>query len=245
MLRTKVHRLLTRLGWEIHRVGRGPGSLAHVVRFMDRESIKVVLDVGANCGQFGGELRRSGYSGRIVSFEPLSAAHRELQERVVGDPAWTVAPRMALGNQESEVLINVSAFMQASSLLQPSDNLVDMLPEAAASTRETVPCRRLDNVVGEYLHPEDRALLKLDVQGFEKQVLEGAELLLPGISGIYIEVSVVPLYDGQALAPEILDYLRRRGFEVWYITPGYVDPRSGQMLQYDVLLARAERQLVD
>ncbi len=152
---------------------------------------------------------------------------------------------MALGNQEGEVVINVSAFTQASSLLQPSDNLVDMLPEAAASTRETVRCRRLDNVVEEYVHPGERALLKLDVQGFEKQVLEGAESVLPDYSGIYIEVSVVPLYEGQALAPEILDYLHRQGFEVWYITPGYVDPRSGQMLQYDVLLARADRRLVD
>jgi FkbM family methyltransferase len=180
-----------------------------------------------------------------VSFEPLLAAHRELQETVVGDPAWTVAPRMALGNQEGEVVINVSAFTQASSLLPPSDNLVDMLPEAAASTRETVRCRRLDHVVEEYVRPGERALLKLDVQGFEKQVLEGTEFLPANISGIYIEVSVVPLYDGQALAPEILDYLHGQGFEMWYITPGYVDPRSGQMLQYDVLLARSEHRLAD
>jgi FkbM family methyltransferase len=245
MLRMRVHRLLQRLGWEVHRVRRPPGSLVHVVRLIDRESIKVVLDVGANCGQFGCELRRSGYSGRIVSFEPLSAAHRELQETVVGDPAWTAAPCMALGNQDGEVVINVSAFMPASSLLQPSDNLVDMLPAAAASTRETVRCRRLDNVVEEYVRPGERVLLKLDVQGFEKQVLEGAEFLLPNISGIYIEVSVVPLYDGQALAPEILDYLHRLGFEVWYMTPGYVDTRTGRMLQYDVLLARAEHRRVD
>ena len=76
-------------------------------------------------------------------------------------------------------------------------------------------------------------------------MLVGAEFLLPNISGIYIEVSVVPLYDGQALAPEILDYLHRLGFEVWYMTPGYVDTRTGRMLQYDVLLARAEHPRVD
>ena len=241
MLRTTVHRLLRRLGWEIHRAGRPLGTLAHVVRLIDRESISVVLDVGANQGQFGCDLRRSGYSGRIVSFEPLSAAHRELNATVAGDPAWTVAPRMALGNKEEQVIINVSAYTEASSLLLPSENLVDMLPESIASATETVPCNRLDNVGKKYLGTDEKALLKLDVQGFEKQVLEGAEFLLPNISGVSIEVSVVPLYDGQALAPEILDYLYGRGFEMWYMTPGFVHPRTGRMLQYDVLMARAAR----
>jgi hypothetical protein len=145
---------------------------------------------------------------------------------------------MALGAHEGEIEINVSDFSEASSVLPASKPLLEIFPQSASSAKEMVPCHRLHNVADEYFVPGDRALLKVDVQGFEKQVLEGAESLLPKIGAIAVELSVVTMYDGQALAPEILEYLRARAFEMWYMTPGFVDPQSGQMLQYDVLMAR-------
>lgn len=233
-----MHRLLRRFGYDIHRVHSTQGPLGPVIRLIQREAINLVFDVGANAGQFADSLRHHGYSGRMVSFEPVAEAHRELLNTAGGDSAWIVAPRMALGAEEGEIAMKVAALSGLSSVLQPSSSLVQAYPPSAAITTELVPCHRLDTVSQQYLRPGERALLKVDVQGFEKQVLQGSESLLQTLRGIYIEVSLASLYDGQALAPEILDYLNRRGFQIWYLSPGWLDPQSGRMLQYDVLLAR-------
>jgi FkbM family methyltransferase len=238
MLRATIKRLLRRVGLEVRRV-RGPqGPLGPVIRLIQREGISLVLDVGANAGQFANHLRHMGYRGRIVSFEPVADAHRELLKTAAGDDSWTVAPPIALGAQGGEISINVAVYSGLSSALPPSSSHVQAYAPSVTIATEVVPCHRLDTVAEQYLRPGDRALLKVDVQGFEKQVLQGAESLLQELRGVYIEVSLQPLYEGQALAPDILDYLDRRGFEIWYLSPGWVNPHTGRMLQYDVLLAR-------
>jgi hypothetical protein len=134
--------------------------------------------------------------------------------------------------------VKVALFSGLSSVLRPSPSHVQAYPPSATIATEVVPCHRLDTVAAEYWGSDERALLKIDVQGFEKQVLEGAGSLLEKMSAAYLEVSVEPLYEGQALARETLDYLEQRGFETWSIIGGWPDPHTGRTLQYDVLLAR-------
>ena len=239
MLRPRIKGLLRRMGLDVTRARSFQGPLGPVLRLIHREGIGVVFDVGANAGQFAEDLRHMGYRGRIVSFEPVAEAYQELLKTAAGDPAWTVAPRMALGAEEGEVAVQVAFYSGLSSVLPPSPWHIQAYPVSATIATEAVPCRRLDAVAGEYLGSGDRALLKIDVQGFEKQVLEGAGSLLEKLSAVYLEVSVEPLYRGQALSREVLDYLEQRGLEVWHITPGCcLHPLTGRTLQYDVLLAR-------
>lgn len=227
------------MGFEVRRVRSPQGPLGPVIRLIEKEAISVLLDVGANAGQFAQDLRHMGYKGRIVSFEPVAEAHLELRKTAAGDPGWTVAPRMALGAEDGEVTVQVAVLSGLSSVLPPTlFHLQTYAPSATVAT-DLVPCRRLDSVTDQYLHPGEKALLKVDVQGFEKQVLEGAESLLEILSGVYIELSLETLYDGQALARDVLDYLERRGFQMWFVSPGWCDPQSGRMLQYDALLARS------
>ena len=107
-----------------------------------------MLDVGANAGQYGAMLRAWGYRGRIVSFEPLAGAHARLEQRAAADPAWRVAPRMALGAQDGEATVQVSAESDMSSILPQTELLRRVSPSSRVIGRETVPIRRLDALAG-------------------------------------------------------------------------------------------------
>ena len=201
--------------------------------------IDTVLDVGANEGYFARSLRKVGFRGRIMSFEPGAVAYKRLQRSANEDSLWSVAPRTALGNQVGEVQLNVSSNDGLSSSLLPmSENLRRSAPDAAYIGSEVVPITTLDQMTPGLLSATERIFLKIDVQGYELQVLDGAKELLPRIVGAQLEASFVPLYQGQVLFPTLMDFMQKRGFEVWGIVPGLVDNLSGRLLQTDVVFFR-------
>src|SRR5690242_19513073 len=93
--------------------------------------INLVLDVGANTGQFGQNLRALGYTGHIVSFEPLSGAHRVLVKTASRDKKWSVPQKVAIGGHSGTVEIHVSANSVSSSVLAMLDAHVAAAPESA------------------------------------------------------------------------------------------------------------------
>jgi FkbM family methyltransferase len=201
-------------------------------------SVDLVLDVGANHGQFARSLRNAGYEGRLVSFEPLSKAHAELMRVSRGDARWEVAPRAAVGDHEGETRINIAGNSLSSSVLDMLDSHRDAEPESAYVGSEPVRLARLDTLALGYLHPETVPFLKIDVQGYEDQVLSGATEVLARAQGLQLELSFVPLYSGQRLFDELTGTLRALGFAIWAVSPGFCDPRSGRMLQVDAVLFR-------
>lgn len=239
VVRAQARELLTRAGWDLQRVDASIHPIGALRRLLRHHRIDLVLDVGANVGQYGAELRRYGFEGRIVSFEPISQAHAKLCRAAGGDPSWTVAPRMAIGDQEGEATLNVSENLVSSSLLPGTDTLRKAAPRATYRTEEVVPVRRLDDVAMEYVARSQNAFLKLDVQGYEPKVLDGAPALLPRLAGIQCELSLVPLYEGQELWWSVVDRLRRAGFEVESVVPAFADAETGRLLQMDVLMFRS------
>jgi FkbM family methyltransferase len=206
---------------------------------LDHFGITLVLDVGANVGQYAGYLRDAGYEGRIVSFEPLSDAHAALTRRASGDTQWTVAPRMALGAQAGEIQINVSGDRDMSSLLPMRDEILKVSPTSRTVARETVRLTTLDAVFADYARDRDRVLLKIDTQGYERAVLDGAERSLARLTGVQLELSLIPLYDGETTWLAMIEYLERRGFEPRLIIPGYFDRHLMRLLQVDGVFFRA------
>ena len=180
---TPLQRLARRLGYDLTARAKARPVQAQLIAVLERFGVSAVLDVGANAGQYGTALREWGYAGRIVSFEPLAEAHRRLERRAAADPAWRVAPRMALGDRDGEVEIEVSAESDMSSLLPQTDLLRRISPSSRVVGRETVPIRRLDGVVNDYVEADDGMFLKIDTQGFEAQVLAGARRLLAELRG--------------------------------------------------------------
>lgn len=210
----------------------------HIVQLLRTNRISVVLDVGANDGGFASEVRRHGYTGRIESFEPLRSAYGSLSARAQKDPLWT-AWRYAIGAETGSAIINVAGNSGASSSLLP---MLDRHASAAPSSRyigsEEVEIRTLDHLSSELsLAPSDRVFLKIDVQGFEKFVIDGASDIISSgqIVGIQMELSFVPLYGGGTEWRQALDRIRDLGFEINYLRPGFRDRKTGQLLQSDVV----------
>jgi FkbM family methyltransferase len=206
---------------------------------LERFGIDLVLDVGANAGQFAREIRAFGFAGRIVSFEPLSDAHRLLLEAAADDDQWQVHPRCALGDRDGEITINVSANSVSSSLLPMTGAHVGAAGASAYVGRETVPLFRLDAAAHAYLAAARHPFLKIDTQGFEWQVLDGAAESLPRFRGVLCELSLVELYEGQHLWRDVIERLERGGFTLWNVQPGFADPRDGRTLQIDAVFFRA------
>lgn len=208
-------------------------------RLLDHFGVTLVLDVGANVGQYAGYLRTAGYGGRIVSFEPLADAHAALSRRAAGDAGWTVAPRMALGASEGEIEINVSGDRDMSSLLPMRAEILAVSPTSRTVAREKVRLATLDSVFDDYARADDRVLLKIDTQGYERQVLDGAARSLPRLAGLQLELSLVPLYEGETTWLAMIEELARHGFEPRLIIPGYFDRHLERLLQVDGVFFRA------
>jgi FkbM family methyltransferase len=231
-----LQRVLRRFGWEIRRFTRT--ELQQLVLLLTQNNIDLVLDVGANEGQYASSLRSAGYSGRIVSFEALKDAHRKLERRAVSDPAWQVAPRAAVGAQAGHIEINVSRNSVSSSALPILPLHLENAQSSRYTGKETVPLIRLDSSdVGTL---DSRAFLKIDTQGFEQEVLKGATKLLPRIYGLQIEVSIAPLYLGQPSFTELIDYIHDFNYELWNLYPGFSSPTTGRLLQLDAIFLRKQ-----
>lgn len=137
--------------------------------------VDVVLDVGANSGQYAASLREAGFHGRIVSFEPVSAPFALLERSVVEDALWECR-RCAVGEHDGTIAMNVAGNAGISSSALPMLRThQDAYPQGNYVGTEDVPIRQLDSVTPEILRPGDVAFLKVDVQGFEKQVIAGGE----------------------------------------------------------------------
>jgi FkbM family methyltransferase len=211
---------------------------AQLVAILAHEAVDAVLDVGANAGQYGLMLRREGYGGPIVSFEPLPEPRAALLAAAATDPAWRVAPAMALGDVAGEVVIERSAESDMSSVLPQSPLLQTLSPSSAVLERLAVPCARLD-ALGDLVEPAWRRIhLKIDVQGFEPHVLDGARGLLPRLTTIQLELSLRPVYSGEVDWRVMVERLEALGFRPALMLPGYFERKLARMLQLDMVFAR-------
>jgi len=226
------------MGFELRIYRPGSSETAQLMKTLAEHRINLVFDVGANAGHFGRFLRDAGYLGRIVSFEPLSAAWNLLRKASYNDPHWEAAPRTAIGSQNGEIEINVAQNAVSSSILPMHTAHVVAAHESKYIGVERVPLRRLDSVAAAYIQPHSVAFLKVDTQGYEDQVLKGAESILDRIVGIQLELSTVPLYAGQLLYDDFFALLKPLGFELWAVCPVLVDPQSGRLLQLDATFFR-------
>jgi len=189
------------------------------------------LHLKTNEGQFAQKLFEIGYGGKVVSFEPLSSAYEKLIENSKGNKRWEVAERCALGDENGEIQINIAKNSQSSSILPMLQAHIDAAPHATYFDSETVKLMKLSDAAAQYMDGMAGILLKMDTQGYEEQVLKGADEIISKIKGIHLELSIVPLYEGQILFEEMLNQLKEMGFALYYQSPGFQDYRTGRLLQ--------------
>jgi FkbM family methyltransferase len=232
-LKHAIREWALRAGVEIRRYNAAESADARLAQQLATHGVDLVLDVGANDGGYGRLLRGAGYRLEILSFEPLADAHAALSRATASDRLWHVAPRAALGEDDGEVTINVAGNSTSSSVLPMGELHAGAAPSSRYCGQEVVALRRLDGIHHACLQRARAVLLKIDTQGYEMSVLRGAGAMLGRIRGIQIELSAVALYEGQPTFREVIEYLESQGYGLWNVSPGFVDPRSGRMLQFD------------
>jgi len=239
-MKKTAKKLLQGFGFEVQRTNLYSRDDLRLQKFMEIHEIETVLDIGANKGQFALELLGSGFKGRVVSFEALPGVYEELQKNSeIFGGRWTVAPRCALGDEKGSIKFHVTHNLASSSMLAPSELLASADELFTAKETIEVACDRLDDMIGPLGIPLDGLFLKLDVQGGEKKVLAGASDLLSKVQGVFLEMSLRALYEGQPLARELDALLIDTGFELWDILPVYRDPQTGRLDQYDAIYFRS------
>ena len=209
-----------------------------LVGLLLRHGIDHVLDVGANLGQYASSLRRGGYTGRITSFEPLSEVHRQIQALAADDAEWAVAPRMALSAATGRATIRISNRSDMSSLMPMAELTLQALPKSFEIAQEEVETFRLDAIFGQFVRPGEKALLKIDAQGSEADILEGAAGILDQLTGLQVELSLRPMYEGEKTYLDLCRWIEDRGFEPYWFTPGNFSKRLGRQLQFDGVFFR-------
>lgn len=189
---------------------------SNLLDFLNSRQIDVVLDVGANTGQFGQSLRDMGYQGRIISFEPILSVFQQLSARAAHDPRWE-ARNCGLGDKAEKKTINVTSNSVFSSMV-PQTAFTEAFDASAHVVRtEVVDVQTLDSLfkgIG-----SGHVFLKIDTQGYERAVLDGARDSLPHILGLQLELPVEHLYQDTWRFEEAIGYMRSKGFLPAQITP--------------------------
>lgn len=239
-------------GYEVDRFGWGAIVLVRRTRrqaawfsensvlksIIDSQRIDLVIDVGANRGQFAKKLRKF-YAGEILSFEPVPDVFKLLAESAAGDPKWKVF-QLALGSQPGEQQLNVTPVRVFSSLLPPNQYAAERFGNSAQTVhQEKVTVDRLDLVL-ERTYPDiDRRniLLKLDTQGYDAEVFRGAGRFCHSIRGLQSELSLMPLYDGMPHWTDSIEEYEAVGLQVVSLLPVAHD--AGKVIEFDCLMVRA------
>jgi FkbM family methyltransferase len=217
-------------------------AAARTVRLINHYDVDCVVDVGANDGGFASSIRDAGYTGRIISFEPLPKPFAALRRVATVDQNWDVY-QQAIGATKGSVAMNVSANAgQSSSVLPMLESHLSAAPYSRYIDSETVNQDRLDSLLPELgVSAGDRTFIKIDVQGYEAAVLDGAADLLTGTSivGLQLELSLIPLYEGAMTYREGIDRAEALGMSLMGLSPVFADPATGRLLQADAVFFRA------
>jgi FkbM family methyltransferase len=239
MIKRVIRSFIRNLGFELSKANLITSEVLQTKRLLDHHYIDLVFDVGANCGQYAMFLRECGYSRNIVSFEPLYSVYTQLLNQSKKDPLWHVAPRGAIGDLNDEITINIASNnSQSSSALKMLDAHLKAAPESAYCGSERVKLNRLDDIAQKYIEKDSKIFLKIDVQGLEKQVIEGTKGILPMIKGIQVELSLVPLYQEQLLFQDTINLMDKLNYDLYSLVPNFIDSATGRVLQIDGIFFR-------
>lgn len=234
-IRDAAKSLALNLGYEIRQTNSH--FYKRPIDFLRSRNIDLVIDVGANVGQYAESLRKDAYAGWIVSFEPTAAAYEDLAALAKKDGQWK-AINMALGDNEGVTKMNVSQSSVFSSILPQLPAATAFSPEAQVVRSESVRVARLDDLSAEL--PQSKAtFLKIDTQGYERQVLLGATECLSRVLGVQMELPIMHLYEGTWKLHEAIAYMSDLGFEISNIAPvGYHQTDTVSLVEVDCIFRR-------
>jgi FkbM family methyltransferase len=212
-------------------------DLSRRIKLLNHYEINKILDIGANDGGFAKEMFEIGYRGKIISFEPLLSAYSIIEAKSRNNNKWSTINK-ALGDFDGESFINVSKNSVSSSMLNMLPTHLNSAPASKYISKERIIVNKLDSIYDDFCLDNENVYLKIDTQGFEKQILDGALNSLKNIKGVQLELSIIPLYDVTVTYIEMITFLNELGFELYSIESGFSDMKTGQLLQIDAIFFR-------
>jgi FkbM family methyltransferase len=210
----------------------GRRRVRDLIDFVEDRQIDVVIDVGANVGQFGESLRQGGYRGRLVSFEPVESVYQTLASKVASDSKWEVH-HCGLGATSGSAKLHVSELSVFSSILDMTSAAGLHDSRMAVDHVEEIPIRTLDEVASGL---SGRIFLKIDTQGYERQVIEGGPQTIRRSLGILMELPIIHVYEGEWQFHEALKFMEEMGFVPAQIQPvGFHGKDKVAAVEFDCL----------
>lgn len=237
MIRPLVHSLLRRFDMRLDRLSRHP---THTMLGLASLPIRTVIDVGANEGQFARQALSVFPAARVISFEPLPPSAERLREFAKGTQGRLTVHQVALGSSKAELpMYHHSQHSPSSSLLQTTNDCENYFPQTRAQSLIEVQVRRLDDVISESGEPlEHPVLIKVDVQGYEAEVLAGSEQTLMKSQACIIEINLEQLYVGAPDFESIARQLNKVGLQYRGALEQFCAP-DGHVIFMDAVFARA------
>jgi FkbM family methyltransferase len=207
-------------------------SLRKRLQLIKQYQVSTLIDVGANSGQFALEMRGFGFTGKILSFEPQKKVYSLLEQNAKKDLNWKTF-NYALGDFDGTSKINIAQNSYSSSLLDMLPAHLSAAPQSKFISEETIVVKKLDTVLPDLINREEKVFLKIDTQGFEKNIINGARNVLNRVVGMHVEMSLVPLYRGDTSFEEMNAFLNTLGFYLCSIEMEFDDPKTKKLLQID------------
>jgi FkbM family methyltransferase len=199
--------------------------------------IKSIIDVGANEGQFVLRLLKNNFKGNVISFEPITDAHKRLlinSKKNRKGISWHVVEKCGLGAKDFSQDIFISRHSESSSLLKILPKHINLKPLSKIVSTEKINIKTLDSFYDDVEKLDKNIFLKIDTQGYELEVLKGAEKTLKLVKALVVEVSLAKLYENQPLWLDIVNFLKERNFIVWSVDRVMGDMSTGETYQLDI-----------
>lgn len=235
-----IQKIFQKVGISIRPYTPSTNSELRLSKTIEYLNIDYIIDVGANEGQFAEKMIDNGYNGKIISFEPIKQCHDKLLRKSKNNDNWIIGDRVAVGSTNGDIEINVSSNLVSSSILDIKQNHLSAEPESKFIAKEKIEVKKLDDILSFDEIKTKNILIKIDVQGYEMEVLKGANAILECSKMICIELSLVTVYENSMPYDKVISYLNDKEYFLFGLQSGFVDNYTGQVYQVDGIFVKKD-----
>jgi len=238
LIKNIIKKILSKFDLKVIIMSKNQSNLDTLNCLIGKFDIDLILDIGANEGQFVREIRNLNYKKKIISFEPVEDVHKNLINNSKKDNEWEIYEKCCLGEIDGFTEINVSSYSQSSSILNFTPLHLNAKPTAVKKKKEKVKMCKLDTIIKNIDIENKKILLKIDTQGYEAQIIDGAKNFLNNVDIIICELSLYEVYEEQKLFKDIIDKLAEYNFKIASLQNGFTDKKSNHLLQIDAIFIK-------
>ena len=220
-----VRKIINLLGYEIKKKKRN---------FFLKNKIDLIIDVGAHRGEFAIDVLGENFEGKIISFEPQSKIYDVLLKNSSKFENWHVHERCGIGKKNKNLKLNIMNETTCSSFFVPTKNLLSIDPNSRIIKKEKTKIFSLNNLFSKNYKIKKNTFLKIDTQGYDKYVLDGASKILKKLLYVQMELAIEPLYKNEINYESMIKYMKKRGFIIWKLG-GVIENLKGKSMSFDII----------